>query len=89
MGFASEQATIESEEPLRADGLTAALKQALDEAGLALADMGYRIGTLTASTTSSRRSASPPARLLRGRTCSGFLAPGRRLRSTGGAAISV
>jgi 3-oxoacyl-[acyl-carrier-protein] synthase-1 len=43
IGLAQEKATIESEEPLRADGLTDALKAALAEAGCTLAEFDYRI----------------------------------------------
>ena len=43
IGFARETATIESTEPLRAQGLTEAVKQALSSAGVALKDVAYRL----------------------------------------------
>ncbi len=43
LGFGKEAATIESEEPLRADGLVQAFKSAFSAAGLAMRDMHYRV----------------------------------------------
>lgn len=43
MGLAREAATISSGEPLRADGLRAAIFAALEEAGLAMHDMDWRM----------------------------------------------
>lgn len=43
LGFGEEKATIFSEEPLRADGLVQAIKQALGEAKINLSDVDYRI----------------------------------------------
>jgi 3-oxoacyl-[acyl-carrier-protein] synthase-1 len=43
LGFGLERAHIDSEEPLRADGLTAAFKQALADAGCALNELDFRI----------------------------------------------
>ena len=43
LGFAMEAAHINSEEPLRGDGLTGAIKGALAEADRAMHDMDYRI----------------------------------------------
>jgi 3-oxoacyl-[acyl-carrier-protein] synthase-1 len=43
IGLGVEKAHIESEEPLRADGLTAAIKAALSHAALGLADLDFRI----------------------------------------------
>lgn len=43
LGFAREAAHIASDEPLRGDGLATALRGALEEAGLAIHDMDYRI----------------------------------------------
>jgi len=44
--LAQEEATITSEEPLRADGLTIAIKKALGEAGLTINEIAYRITDL-------------------------------------------
>ena len=43
IGFGREPAHIDSGEPLRADGLTQAIKASLDDAGRQLADMDFRI----------------------------------------------
>ena len=67
LGLAVEQATIESEEPLRADGLTAAFRQALTAAGLAMADIGYRIGTMSGEQYWFKEFDLATSRLLRGR----------------------
>lgn len=47
LGFAREAAHIDSGEPLRADGLSKAIKAALAEAGLAMHDMDFRITDLS------------------------------------------
>jgi 3-oxoacyl-[acyl-carrier-protein] synthase-1 len=46
-GFGREEATVESEEPLRADGLIEAITAALADAGLTLGDMDYRLTDLS------------------------------------------
>lgn len=43
LGFAVEKAHIHSEEPLRAEGLSAAIKLALADAGVQMHDLDYRI----------------------------------------------
>lgn len=43
IGFGREAAHVDSEEPLRADGLAQAMKAALVEGGLQIRDMDYRI----------------------------------------------
>ena len=67
LGLAVEQATIESEEPLRANGLTSAFRQALVTAGLKMADIGYRIGTLSGEQYWFKELELATSRLLRGR----------------------
>ena len=47
LGFARETAHIDSGEPLRADGLSQAIKAALSEAGLQMHDMDFRITDLS------------------------------------------
>lgn len=48
LGFGIEKATIEAEDiPLRADGLTQAVRAALQEAGCGLQDMDYRLTDLS------------------------------------------
>ncbi len=46
VGLSHERATIESEEPFRGEGLTEAVHRALDQAGLGMEDMSYRITDL-------------------------------------------
>jgi len=43
IGFGQEKATIESEEPVRADGLVAALRAAMGDAGCGFEDVDYRL----------------------------------------------
>jgi 3-oxoacyl-[acyl-carrier-protein] synthase-1 len=47
VGFAVEKAHIESEEPMRADGLSQAIKLALADAGAQMHDMDFRITDLS------------------------------------------
>jgi len=47
IGFAREQAHIDSEQPLRADGLARAIGAALSEAGRAMEDFDFRITDLS------------------------------------------
>ena len=46
MGLAHENATIESEEPLRGEGLTRAIREALQQAGLTVQEVQYRLTDL-------------------------------------------
>ncbi|MET0081189.1 MAG: hypothetical protein ABW119_22270, partial [Candidatus Thiodiazotropha lotti] len=43
LGFAVESAHVDSEEPLRAEGLTAAIKASLSDAGCEMGDLDFRI----------------------------------------------
>ena len=47
IGFGMEKAHIDSSEPLRADGLTTAIKGALEDAGCEMHDLDYRITDLS------------------------------------------
>jgi 3-oxoacyl-[acyl-carrier-protein] synthase I len=47
IGFARETAHLDSEEPLRADGLTQAIKSALADASCEIDEIGYRISSLS------------------------------------------
>jgi 3-oxoacyl-[acyl-carrier-protein] synthase I len=47
LGFCIEEVTVESEEPLRADGLTVAIKEALQDAGVQMQDLDFRIADLS------------------------------------------
>ena len=46
MGVAHEEASIRSDKPLRAEGLTKAIRQALAEAGLTIQQIDYRLSDL-------------------------------------------
>lgn len=46
IGLARESATIDSEHPLRGDGMAEAIRDALDDAGLTIFDASYRITDL-------------------------------------------
>jgi 3-oxoacyl-[acyl-carrier-protein] synthase I len=67
MGFAVEKATIESEEPLRGDGMVAALQQALTAAGLTMAQIGYRLADLSGEQYAFKEADLAVSRILRGR----------------------
>jgi 3-oxoacyl-[acyl-carrier-protein] synthase-1 len=43
LGFAVETAHVDSEEPLRAEGLTAAIRESLSDAGCEMGDLDFRI----------------------------------------------
>jgi 3-oxoacyl-[acyl-carrier-protein] synthase-1 len=47
LGFATEEAHIDSELPLRGDGLTGAVRAALNDAGCGLHHIDYRIADLS------------------------------------------
>ena len=47
LGFAKEKAHIDSEKPLRAEGLSMAIREALADAGLAMHNFDYRIADLS------------------------------------------
>jgi 3-oxoacyl-[acyl-carrier-protein] synthase-1 len=65
IGVAHEAATIESEEPLRADGLTQAIKDALADAGCGLHDLDFRITDLSGEQYYFKESALALNRILR------------------------
>jgi 3-oxoacyl-[acyl-carrier-protein] synthase-1 len=47
LGFAVETAHVDSEEPLRAEGLTSAIKASLTDAGCEMGDLDFRIADLS------------------------------------------
>ncbi|MES9862237.1 MAG: hypothetical protein ABW157_07870 [Candidatus Thiodiazotropha sp. LLP2] len=47
LGFGIEAAAVDSEEPLKADGLTAAIKDAVGDAGCKMSDLDFRITDLS------------------------------------------
>jgi 3-oxoacyl-[acyl-carrier-protein] synthase-1 len=67
IGFGEEKATIDSEEPLRADGLVQAIKQALAEAKLSLGDVDYRITSVNGEQYWFKEAALALTRILRER----------------------
>ena len=68
VGFGSEPAPIGSENPLRADGLTEAVKRALAAAGLRFRDLDCRISTLNGEQYWFKEAALTEARCLRDRS---------------------
>ena len=67
LGFGLEAASFYTEEPLRADGMTVAIRNALADAGLTLAQIGYRICTLNGEQYWFKELDLACSRLLRGR----------------------
>lgn len=67
IGFGAEEATITSGKPLRADGMTQAMKQALDEAGINYDAISYRIADLAGESYYFREAALAQSRLWRGK----------------------
>jgi 3-oxoacyl-[acyl-carrier-protein] synthase-1 len=65
VGLGSEQAHIDSEVPLRADGLTKAITTALAQAGLQMGDMDLRITDLSGEQYYFKEAALALARTLR------------------------
>ena len=65
LGFGEEKATIDSEEPLRADGLVQTVKEALSRANLNLADLDYRITSLNGEQYWFKEAALTETRILR------------------------
>ena len=67
LGFSQEQSTILSEAPLRGDGLAAAIKQALADAGCAMHDLDFRIADTTGEHYYFKEAALALSRVLRQR----------------------
>jgi 3-oxoacyl-[acyl-carrier-protein] synthase-1 len=67
VGFGTEMATIESEEPLRADGLVHAVKEALTDSGLKMEDLNFRITDISGEQYSFKEAALTLTRILRER----------------------
>jgi 3-oxoacyl-[acyl-carrier-protein] synthase I len=65
IGEGREQATVLSEEPLRADGLVAAIKIALDDAGCSMGDLDFRITDLSGEQYGFKESSLAVSRVLR------------------------
>jgi 3-oxoacyl-[acyl-carrier-protein] synthase-1 len=67
LGFAREQATVEAEQPLRAEGLSAAIKGALAEADCTLGATDFRITDLSGEQYYFKEAALALSRTLRQR----------------------
>jgi len=67
IGYGNEPASIDTDLPLRGEGLMQAMKGALDMAGLAMAQVGYRIATLNGEQYGFKEFDLATSRLLRGR----------------------
>ena len=67
LGFATEAATVESEEPLRAEGLVQAIKLAFGEAGRSMAEMDFRLTDVSGEHYAFKEAALAMTRLLRDR----------------------
>ncbi|MDE2047358.1 MAG: hypothetical protein KGJ44_03030 [Betaproteobacteria bacterium] len=65
LGFGVEPAPIESEEPLRAEGLTAAYKAALADAGVQMHDLDFRITDIAGEQYSFKEASLALSRSLR------------------------
>ena len=65
LGFGTEPAHVSSEEPLRGDGLSRAIKDALTEAGCALQDLSFRVTDISGEQYYFKEAALALARLLR------------------------
>ena len=65
LGFATEQASINSGEPLRAEGLTQAIRNALQDAGCEMHDLDLRIADLSGEQYYFKEAALAVARTLR------------------------
>jgi len=67
LGFATEQATIEKEEPLRGAGLSLAINQSLQDAGCEMHDIDFRITDISGEQYYFKEAALALSRTLKGR----------------------
>jgi len=67
LGFGEEKATVDSEEPLRADGMVAAFRAALADAQLDLGDLDFRIADVSGEQYGFKEAALALTRVLRKR----------------------
>ena len=67
LGFGVEQAHVYSEEPLRADGLVAAIRESLDDAGCDMGDLDFRITDISGEQYYFKEASLAVLRLLRKR----------------------
>jgi 3-oxoacyl-[acyl-carrier-protein] synthase-1 len=64
IGFASEKATIESEAPLRGDGMVAAVREAISRANISYSEIDYRISDINGEHYKFKEAAFLTTRLL-------------------------
>ena len=67
LGFAREPATINSDDPLRGEGLTDAIRRALAQAGLEMKDIGYRLADMNGERYKFKEASFALGRLLKER----------------------
>jgi len=90
LSFAQERATLESDEPLRAAGLTQVSRRALAEAGLRMEDMDFRLSDASGEGYAFKEVALALSRVLRVRKESLPLwLPAECLGETGAASAMV
>jgi len=65
IGFGREEATVESEEPLRADGLVQAIREALSVSGLTMVELDYRITDISGEQYYFKETSLAMTRILR------------------------
>lgn len=67
LGFGTEKAHVDSEKPLRADGLIAAIKESLTDAGFEMGDLDFRITDISGEQYYFKEASLALLRLLRER----------------------
>ncbi len=89
-GFARETATLDSEKPLRADGIVEAIRVALDSAGIGMGQVNYRISDLSGEQYRFKEAALAVSRILRERKVRfGIWHPADCVGEVGAAALLV
>ncbi|RWF76519.1 MAG: 3-oxoacyl-ACP synthase [Mesorhizobium sp.] len=92
LGLARENAFIynEADEPLRGDGMTTAYRHALNEAGIEMNQLGFRISDLIGEQYWFKQTALASLRLVRGaHDFQDLWSPGESLGNIGAAAVPV
>ncbi len=88
LGFAREEATIESDRPLRADGLSQAIGAALADAGTTIAGMDFRITDISGEQYAFKEASLALSRLLHvRRRCMDLWHPADCIGEVGAAAL--
>ncbi len=92
LGLGREQASIYNKDdlPLRGDGMTTAYRAALDQTGIEMSRLGYRISDLIGEQYWFKQTALASLRLLRGRhEFQDLWSPGESLGNIGAAAVPL